>query len=305
MKNIVNITKTSGYEDVYEKIETSLSNLETLDIYGRVLIKINLCDSRAPSSGAITHPLFLDALLKYLRTNHRNLDIVVIESDATVGRPNIIAKWFGIDNIIKKWDANWYNLSEHPRIKKKINGYFFSEIEIAEIFDDYDYFISLPKLKTHTLTKITASLKNQFGCLPHQRKVEFHNNLDEIIADANLAMKPDLCIVDGILSLGGGGAIYGIPIKSNIIISGTDPVSVDSVCSKLIGYNPRRIGHIEKSEKLGVGTQKYIINGDILNIKDLDFNFEISFWKENILKFGKFINGKHTLKKYLSRSRKG
>jgi len=299
MTNIVNITKTSGYDNVYEKIETSLSNLGKLNINGRVLIKINLCDSRAPSSGAITHPLFLDALLRYLRWNCQNLEIVIIESDATVGRPNIIAKWFGIDRIIKKWGAIWYNLSEHPRIIKKIDGHYFSEIEIAEIFNDYDYFISLPKLKTHTLTKMTASLKNQFGCLPHQRKVEFHSNLDEIIADANLAMRPDLCIVDGILSLGGGGAIYGIPIKSNIIISGTDPVSVDSACSKLIGYNPSRIGHINKSEELGLGTKKYILKGDISNLKDLNLNFEISFWKEIILKFGRYINSKHTLKKVL------
>ena len=128
MENIVSITKTIGYDDIYSQIETSVNILGRLEIFGRVLIKLNLCDLRAPSSGAITHPLFLDALLGYLRKNYRDLDIVVIESDATVGRPDIILKWFGFDKILEKWDAEWYNLSKHPTIKRKIGGYYFDEM---------------------------------------------------------------------------------------------------------------------------------------------------------------------------------
>lgn len=299
MENIVSITKTTGYNDIYSRIENSINSLGTLDISGRVLIKINLCDLRAPSSGAITHPLFLDAVLGYLRRNHQDLDIVVIESDATVGRPDIISKWFGFDKILDKWDAEWYNLSKNPIFKRKIGGYYFDEIEISEIFKDYDYFITAPKLKTHSLTKITAALKNQFGCIPYWRKTLYHKNLDEVIADANLAMKPDLCIVDGVLSLGGGGAIYGVPLQSDLIISGTDPVSVDCVCAKIIGYNPGRIGHIKKSEKLGIWTSKYTLRGDISKAKKSDLDFKPSFWKEQALNFGRFLKGRYTLAKYL------
>ena len=302
MENIVNITKTDGYKDAYSKIESSLNESRGLNISAgdRILIKPNLCDLRAPSSGAITHPLFVDALLKYLRKSYQDLDIVVIESDATVGRPDIILKWFGFDKILEKWNAKWYNLSKNPTFKRKIKGYYFDEIEISEIFDDYDFFITVPKLKTHSLTKITASLKNQFGCLPYWRKVKFHANLNAVIADANLAMRPDLCIVDGILSLGGGGGTYGVPLQSNLIISGTDPVSVDSVCAKIIGYNPKRIGHIKKAEKLGVGTTEYVLNGDISNLKqELNLNFKPTFWRENILNFGRFLNNRYTFAKYL------
>ena len=302
MENIVNITKTDGYKDADSKIESSLNESRGLNISDgdRILIKPNLCDLRAPSSGAITHPLFVDALLRYLRKSYQDLDIVVIESDATVGRPDLILKWFGFDKILEKWNAKWYNLSKNPTIKRKIKGYYFDEIEISEIFDDYDFFITVPKLKTHSLTKITASLKNQFGCLPYWRKVKFHANLNAVIADANLAMRPDLCIVDGILSLGGGGATYGVPLQSNLIISGTDPVSVDCVCAKIIRYNPKRIGHIKKAEKLGVGTTEYVLNGDISNLKqELNLNFKPTFWRENVLNFGRFLNNRYTFAKYL------
>ena len=302
MENIVSITKTNGYDNIHSQIETSMNRLGKLDISGRVLIKINLCDLRAPSSGAISHPLFLDGLLGYLRRNYQDLDIVVIESDATVGRPDIILKWFGFDKILEKWNAHWYNLSKHPTIKRKINGYYFDEIEISEIFDRYNYFISVPKLKTHSLTQITASLKNQFGCLPYWRKAKYHKNLDAVIADANLVMRPDLCIVDGILALGGGGAIYGVPLKSNLIISGTDPVSVDCACAKIIGYNPKRIGHIKRAERFGIGTSKYVLNGDIRKPKEQNFNFKPSFWKKNVLNFGRFLNAQYTLSKYLKQT---
>jgi len=302
MENIVNITKTNGYKDIYSKIESSVNKLSGPNISDgeRILIKLNLCDLRAPSSGAITHPLFLDALLGYLRKSYQDLDIVVIESDATVGKPDIIIKWFGFDKILEKWNTKWYNLSKHPIITKKINGYYFKEIEISKIFDEYDYFITVPKLKTHSLTKITASLKNQFGCIPYWRKEKFHKNLDEVIADANLAMKPDLCIVDGILSLGGGGAIYGVPLQSNIIISGTDPVSVDNACAKIMGYNPKRIRHIKKAEKLGVGTSEYILNGDLLNPEELNLNFKPPIWKEYGLIFGRYLKSRISLAKYLN-----
>ena len=303
MRSRVNITVVEGYENAFQGISSAIESVGGLNISDgdRVLIKINLCNLRPPSSGAITHPLFLDALLHYLRENYYDLDIVVIESDATESRPDIIIKWFNFDKILKKWDTQWYNLSKHPKIIRRVDGYYFDKIEISEIFNKYDYFITVPKLKTHTLTKITASLKNQFGCLPYWRKVRFHKDIDKVIADVNLVMKPDFCLVDGILSMGGGGPTYGIPLKSNIIISGTDPVSVDAVCARIVGYNPKRIGHIKNAEKLGVGSTKYILDDDIFHPKKYNLNFKFPIWKEYGMSFGRYLKNRVSLVKYFKR----
>jgi len=303
MRSRVNITVVEGYENAFQGISSAIESVGGLNISDgdRVLIKINLCNLRPPSSGAITHPLFLDALLHYLRENYYDLDIVVIESDATESRPDIIIKWFNFDKILKKWNAQWYNLSKHPKIIRRVDGYYFDKIEISEIFNKYDYFITVPKLKTHTLTKITASLKNQFGCLPYWRKVRFHKDIDKVIADVNLVMKPDFCLVDGILSMGGGGPTYGIPLKSNIIISGTDPVSVDAVCARIVGYNPKRIGHIKNAEKLGVGSTKYILDSDIFHPKKHNLNFKFPIWKEYGMSFGRYLKNRVSLVKYFKK----
>jgi len=305
MKNMVSVTQTNGYEDLVPLISSAIENIGGLDLSSgdRVLIKPNLCNFRAPSTGAITHPIFLDALFHYLRDEFKNLDITMVESNATSSIPDITLKWFGFDKILKKWDVAWYNLSDHPLIIKKINGLYFKEMEISEIYDDYNFFITLPKLKTHSLTKITASLKNQFGCIPYKNKVTYHTSIDQVIGDANLAMTPDLCLVDGILSMVGGVAIYGTPIKSNLLIAGKDPVSVDTVCSKVLSYSPRKIGHIKTSKKLGVGSDKYILSGDVTNLDQVKINNEIPFYKELTYNVGRYIQKKHSLTDYFKKKK--
>lgn len=290
MDNLVSVLKTDGYNNVYSKLSSAIEQIGELNVADgdRVLIKVNICGFRAPSTGAITHPLMLDAALQYLRKNFENLDISVIESDATESKPDVTMKWFGFDKLLKKWDADWYNLSKNSTIIKRINGLHFKEMEISKIFDNCDYFITLPKLKSHSLTKITASLKNQFGCIPYKRKVRFHKHLDDIIVDANLAMKPDLCIVDGIISMCGGVALYGTPKITNTLIVGENPVSVDAVCSRIFGYNPKSIGHIKKAKKIGLGDYGYKLV-DSFNLNEFFIEREIPVWKGHALNFGRYL----------------
>ncbi|HDY74872.1 MAG TPA: DUF362 domain-containing protein [Euryarchaeota archaeon] len=290
MDNQVDVSRTNGYGDVFSKISSAIDRIGNISLSegDRVLIKINICGFRAPSAGAITHPLFLEAVLRYLRNNFNGLEIIVIESDATDSKPDITMKWFGFDKILDRWDARWYNLSKNATINKQINGLHFREMEISEVFNDYDYFITLPKLKSHSLTKITGSLKNQFGCIPLKRKVRFHGNIDEVIVDSNLAMKPDLCIVDGIISMVGGVALYGIPKKTDTLIVGRNPVSVDAVCARILGYSPRRIGHIKKAKQVGLGDDRY----RLMNLPNLDgfkIENELPIWKEYALNFGRSL----------------
>jgi uncharacterized protein (DUF362 family) len=270
----VGITR-STYVDVRSKIGLAIERGGKFDINddNRVVIKINLCDFRMPDTGAITHPLFLDAILNYLRSSFNRLKIFVVESDATVARPNMLIRWLGFKPIIKKYDAKWVNLTKDVMIKKQIKGRYFKEIDVPKIIQDSDYLITMAKLKTHTLTKITCSLKNQFGCIPISRKVKFHNALDDVIVDACLAMKPDFCIVDGITAMGGKGPDLGVPIQTNIIVTGKDPVSVDAVCARIMGFNPYFIGHIRKAQESGVGQMSYEICGEEISSVQKDFEY--------------------------------
>ncbi|WP_338834794.1 hypothetical protein MHLNE_11040 [Moorella humiferrea] len=283
-KNIVSIVK-STYENVYENLARGIELTGGLDILGRkrIVVKINICDARTPETGAITHPKFLDAFLRYLRDHYPGVDIFVVESDATVVLADDFIQWFGLAPVIEKWNAKWVNLSLEDHKVVRINGYHLKEVPLASIFED-SFFVTLPKLKTNVLSSITCCLKNQFGCFPLVQKSIYHTILDKVIADVNLVYRPDFCIVDGIVTNAGTkGPAFGTPIPAQLIVCGRDPVAVDTVCAKIMGFNPWFIGHIRKAAALGVGKMKYTLRG--VSIKDAKMDFEINKLEMRLLKF--------------------
>jgi uncharacterized protein (DUF362 family) len=224
----------------------------------------------------------LDALLRYLREKFQDIKIRVVESDATAARPDVFKDWLGFTPILEKYNVEWCNLSKTELVTRQVKGRFLKEIPVPRVIED-SFFITLPKLKTHVLTGITCCLKNQFGCLPKVRKITYHKHLDDVIVDTNLVMKPDFCVVDGIIAMGGNlGPGVGVPIPLKSIICGSDPVAVDSFCARLAGFNPSRLGHIRKAAKSGIGTMNYVQVGD--DVPKVDF--EISKIQMSLLKLG-------------------
>jgi uncharacterized protein (DUF362 family) len=282
---LVGITK-SGYENIHSKMGLVLERGGGLDLENgdNVVLKINLCDFRLPETGAVTHPVFLDAALNYLRSNFERLNIFVVESDATSARPDLLIKWLGFEGILKKNNAIYVNLSKTETFEKRIHGRFFQEMNVPTLLRDADCFISMAKLKTAMLTKITCCLKNQFGCIPYSRKIKFHNKLDDVIVDSNLSMKPNFCIVDGIIGMGGTkGPNDGVPLNYGAVISGKDPVAVDSVCAKILGFNPYFVEHIRKAQESSLGKMKFKIAGE--DLKEVTRDSEYSVLYSKILRF--------------------
>lgn len=278
----------SYYQDAYESLCKGIDLVEPLPLTSldSIVIKINMCGARLPSTAAVTHPLFLDAILKYVRQRSDNAKIYVVESDTNRALADLFVRWFGYLPVLKRWGADWINLSKQPTEKKKIRGRYMKEIAVPVIFKDA-FFITLPKLKTNPATRITCSLKNQFGCLPMINKDAFHPHLDDVIIDANLAMTPDLCVVDAIRALGGIGPENGVPIPLNAVICGKDPVATDAFCATLMHLNPRRIGHIRKAEASGLGSFDHKVWGDVPNA-----DFEIPAWTLRLLRLGMFLQRK-------------
>ncbi len=273
--NLVSIIKSS-YETVYENLPKAIESAGGMKLSGqdKIVIKVNLCDARTPDTGAITHPVFLDALLKYLREQvDDKIDIYVVESDGRVVIADLFVKWFGLLPVIEKWNAKWLNLSKDQTVTKEIPGFNY-KTQVPKIFENA-YFITMPKMKTNILTNMTCCLKNQFGCNPTLNKQQFHPHLDEVIVAQNLAVgAPSFCVVDGIVGVGGiWGPSFGPPIYSNLIIAGKDVVAVDSVCAKIMKFNPGRIGHIKLAAKKGLGSPHYTIIGERIEVVKQDFEW--------------------------------
>lgn len=257
---------SSSYENVYDRLKGAIQLSGGLipDHHDKILVKINFCDVRTPDTGAVSHPIFLDALLRILREQFNNLPVYVIESDSTVVLADEFLRWLGYKEILDKWDVPFINLSKEESTVKQINGLYFKELPVANIFNNA-FYITLAKLKTNSLSQITCALKNQYGCMPEVFKSTYHTVLDKAIADVNLAYPPDFCLVDGIVGHGGiQGPAFGIPIPSKVIIAGVDPVATDTVCARVMGIPPSLVGHLHTCEHVGVGKPDYELVGDPL-----------------------------------------
>ncbi len=118
-------------------------------------------------------------------------------------------------------------------------GVVFDPVPVFELVAAVDVVISLPVLKTHDQTEMTCSIKKLKGLLPDKVKRAFHQEgLFDACIDLLLATKPCLAVVDAIVCQEGVGPIFGDPVEMDLIIAGKDLVAVDSVCARIIGYEP-------------------------------------------------------------------
>jgi uncharacterized protein (DUF362 family) len=286
------VVARSSYDDLYSTLSKVLERLgmPKLKLTARIAIKINLCDARTPETGAITHPSSLGVLLRILREQYGDeVNIRVVEADATVSRPDLFVKWLGILPIVKRWHAEYVNLSREDCVNRKIEGRHFKEVAVPETLWKSDLLINMSKMKTHSLTKITGALKNQYGCLPFSRKIIFHRNIDDVIVDVNLAVRPHLCIVDGIVAqITTKGPAFGKPIKAGVLIVGNDPVAVDATCARIMGFNPFFVGHVRKAWRAGLGNIRTHV--DLVGLSELPrVNAEFDMFEYLFIKIIRFI----------------
>jgi uncharacterized protein (DUF362 family) len=60
-------------------------------------------------------------------------------------------------------------------------------------------------------------------------------------------------IIDGIIG-SNGFELGGSPVKMDLIIAGEDPVAVDTIGSKIIGFDQNTVKYLTYAEKKGLGT---------------------------------------------------
>lgn len=145
------------------------------------------------------------------------------------------------------------------------NGKVLKEARIMAEFFKNDVFIDMPITKDHAGNKFTGTLKNLMGLNSPMNNRTFHKkdwttninsitHLDQSIADLNLAVKPDLCIVDATEFITTNGPFGpGKIIKPMKVVAGTDRVAIDAYCCTLWGLEAKDIIMIDKAyeHKLG------------------------------------------------------
>lgn len=240
-----------------------------------VLIKPNLGDLTSPSNGSTTDVTLVRYLIQEIQ-KQANCRIIIAESDHPISDADREFEILGYTELRDELGVELVNLSKDNKVEIFVDGHYFNTLCIGETSFKATKIINFPKLKTHGSQKITVCLKNLFGLLPQKFRGHLHSHLSEVLHDLDQIYHTDLCIVDGVVGMEGYGPSDGSAKEANLIISGTNNVCVDVVCSKIMGFNPNSAPNINYMLKLNS------------SLKDVRINFEKKLNKKYKRRF-KFI----------------
>jgi ferredoxin len=122
--------------------------------------------------------------------------------------------------------------------------------------------VNLPRLKTHSLTRLTGALKNTFGCVVGARKAALHiahpdgEGFGRMIADVNMLVPTRLVVMDAVRVMEGNGPAAGTLVDLGLLLVSTDPVAVDSVACRILGLDPLSLPHVRAAWQSGLGAAK-------------------------------------------------
>jgi uncharacterized protein (DUF362 family) len=141
------------------------------------------------------------------------------------------------------------NLDEVTRVRPEKQFSRIKKLYLPNSVLRADLLVSMPKMKTHHWAGATLSMKNLFGTVPSgiygwPKNVLHWAGIDESIADLHGAYPSQFAIVDGIVGMEGNGPIQGTPKHAGVLVAGTDPVSVDATCCRIMKIDPFQINYL-------------------------------------------------------------
>jgi uncharacterized protein (DUF362 family) len=140
-------------------------------------------------------------------------------------------------------------------------------IRIISTFLDPDlYIISAAKMKTHGRVVATLSLKNVLLGAPlndyknndkrlthseytFSRKTVLHYNMFHLAQE----IYPDLGVIDGFEAMEGNGPVGGSPVDARVALASMDPLAMDVLAIKIMGFDPGKIMYLVALAEAGMG----------------------------------------------------
>jgi len=201
-----------------------------------MLVKPNICGLYHPSLD------LLSSIVEFVLPNAKS--VVIGETRSMIHEPKEQFEKLGVTPLLKRFGdrVKAVDLSDDERVEVQVpNPHALEKIALPRTVLDSDILVNVPKVGTHSTTRLTCALKNLFGLLPKKRKyIRYHPlGMDKVIADIAQIVKPDLNILDA-----GSKAILGL-----------DALAVDVVACKFVDLNPLEVKHLrlvseDRSEKL-------------------------------------------------------
>ncbi|MDR2713336.1 MAG: DUF362 domain-containing protein [Clostridiales bacterium] len=278
---VVGIGQGTDYAQVVAKAIENAGGLEGIVMRGdAVLIKPNLCaDARSDSATTTDYRVVAEIVREVKELGAGR----VIVAEGSFSGNAFSESLLGQNKYDEVGEVEFYNFNDcdkddcYELPMKSLNGE--KTIFIPKIYVDADVVISVPKLKTHSMTTVSLSLKNIGFGVPSERIYSFMASknalhrlgISNVIADVNSIRKPDFTVIDGIVGGDGNGPISNKKVDSQIILASRDPVAVDTVACLFMDFTPNAYSHITFCAEQGIGIADIdaikVVGADLEEIK--------------------------------------
>ena len=219
------------------------------------------------SPGMHTDPAVVDALLGYL-ADHGYRRLALMENSTHGVSTRLVFEVNGYADIARRHGADLVYLDEGRTAPYTLEGEE-APIRISRrLYDAFidpsraagNFYLGLPKLKTHSMTTMTLGVKNQQAFPIDRDRMHFHNHetLHVRLARLYRMVQPGFCIIEGVTAIFNGhvppaALLEESSAQLNVLIGGQDTVAVDAVGCKVLGYAVEEVEHLRLAAEWGLG----------------------------------------------------
>ncbi|MHB1325862.1 MAG: DUF362 domain-containing protein [Thermoleophilia bacterium] len=248
----------------------------------KVLLKANLLAPADPQDAVTTHPAVARAAIELVK----ELGGVPVLADSpgyfyAGGRCRALTMC-GLKDVADDLEIEslQFEAMENGFVETEVpGGVYLDKIFAARLALEADVIVTLPKLKTHASTWYTGSVKNMFGAVAtHTRKqahkLATYERFSGSIVDIYSVLRPHLAIMDAVMGMEGEGPRHGTPRQLGLIMASKDPVALDAVASKIIGFDPLEIFTTKDATARGLGNgriEEVEVLGERIEAVTVDF----------------------------------
>lgn len=261
-KSKVVVLPCEAYEEekIYNLLKAGLKELGGLEVLigkdEKLLLKPNLLKKAEVEKAVITHPVVVGAFARILR--EEGYANIVLADSCGHGTTRQVIQGTGMDTYLEKYEIPAIDYTKGVPVDYP-QGIQAREFILPKELLEADCVISLSKMKTHALERITGAVKNSYGFIYGKNKAIGHtrypsaDSFARMLIDLNQYVKPRLYIMDGITAMEGNGPGSGDPVAMNVLLMSTDPVALDSVFARLVYLKPEMVPTNYHGEKMGLG----------------------------------------------------
>jgi uncharacterized protein (DUF362 family) len=227
-------------QDIARGVDELLAALPfTVSRGSTVLLKPNLVAAGYEADLACTHPEFVAGVAQWFI--EQGAKVVVGDSPAT-GSGLRAMKICGISSALTGLPVGLAPFQE-SRTLRTPSGF---EVTVAVDALDCDYFINLPKLKSHSQARVSLAMKNYYGIIKGWRKAwghQVHGKGDarsffELIADLPSLLPPGISLCDGVVAMHVTGPMDGDPYPLGVMAASSSPLALDRALMAIISMEP-------------------------------------------------------------------